>query len=119
MMMPGFPNLFTLYGPNSQPTSGGISLPSWFQIWAAYIAQCLEKLIEDGHSSVEVSEAAFEAHNQKLDAEASVMAIVTESSSARNYYVNEDGRMQVNSPFETADLWTMQKAPNFDEINFE
>tara|TARA_B110000444_G_scaffold257290_1_gene295396 strand:- start:126 stop:2006 length:1881 start_codon:yes stop_codon:yes gene_type:complete len=119
MMMPGFPNLFTLYGPNSQPTSGGIALPSWFQIWASYIAQCLEKLVEEGCSSVEVSETAFKDHNQALDNEAGVMAIVTDSSSVRNYYVNEDGRMQVNSPFETADLWAMQKTPNFDEINFK
>lgn len=118
MMMPGFPNLFTLYGPNSQPTSGGISLPSWFQIWAAYIAQCLTKLIEDGHSSVAVSESAFKAHNQWLDEEASTMAIVTESSAQRNYYVNDSGRLQVNSPFETADLWNMQKAPNFDDLDF-
>ena len=43
LMVPDFPNLFMLYGPNSQPVSGGISLISWFQIWAAYIAQCITK----------------------------------------------------------------------------
>jgi len=118
MMVPGFPNLFTMYGPNSQPTSGGISLPSWFQVWASYIGQCLTRMIEQESANIEVSQSAFEAHNKQLDAEASGMAIVTESSSQRNYYVNDEGRLQVNSPFETADLWAMQKAPNFDDIEF-
>lgn len=117
MLVPHFPNLFMLYGPNSQPVSGGISLPSWFQIWAAYVGQCLVAMFEGGHSSVAVRESAFEAFNERLDAEASGMAFVTDKRSAeRNYYLNSSGRLQVNTPFETADLYAMQKAPNFDEL---
>ena len=39
MMVPHFPNMFMLYGPNSQPLSGGTGLPVWYVIWAAYAAQ--------------------------------------------------------------------------------
>ncbi len=117
MLVPHFPNLFMLYGPNSQPVSGGISLPSWFQIWAAYVGQCLVAMFEGGHASVSVTESAFEAFNERLDAEASGMAFVTDKRSAeRNYYLNSSGRLQVNTPFETADLYAMQKAPNFDDL---
>jgi 4-hydroxyacetophenone monooxygenase len=119
MMVPRFPNLFILYGPNSQPVSGGISLPSWFQIWAAYIVQCLLTMIEGGYSSVAVTEAAFEEFNARLDAEASGMAFSTDKNSVeRNYYLNASGRLQVNTPFETADLYAMQKAPNPDDLEF-
>lgn len=119
MLVPHFPNLFLLYGPNSQPVSGGISLPSWFQIWAAYVGQCLVEMFEGGYSSVAVTESAFEAFNERLDAEASGMAFVTDKGSAeRNYYLNSSGRLQVNTPFETADLYAMQKAPNFDDFVF-
>lgn len=118
MMVPEFPNLFMLYGPNSQPVSGGISLPSWFQIWAAYIGQCLTKIFDDGHTTIEVSQAAFDAFNTRLDEEANNLAFVTDKASApKNYYVNAAGRLQANSPFETADLYAMQKAPNFDELD--
>ncbi len=119
MLVPHFPNLFMLYGPNSQPVSGGISLPSWFQIWAAYVGQCLVEMFEGGHSAVSVTESAFEAFNKRLDAEASGMAFVTDKGSAeRNYYLNSSGRLQVNTPFETADLYAMQKAPDFDDLVF-
>lgn len=120
MMVPQFPNLFMLYGPNSQPVSGGISLPSWFQIWAAYIAQCLELMFDQGASSVAVSEVAFKDFNQRLDAEAAGMAFVTDTASVdKNYYVNEQGRLQLNTPFETADLYSMQKAPDPADLEIE
>jgi 4-hydroxyacetophenone monooxygenase len=119
MLVPHFPNLFMLYGPNSQPVSGGISLPSWFQIWAAYIAQCLIAMFDGGHSTVAVTEPAFEDFNERLDAEASGMAFVTDTGSVeRNYYLNASGRLQVNTPFETADLYAMQKAPDLDDLEF-
>ena len=120
MMVPSFPNLFMLYGPNSQPVSGGISLPSWFQIWAAYIGQCLVGLFEGNHSSVEVTREAYEAFNQRLDEEASRLAFVTDkASSEKNYYVNASGRLQANSPFETADLYAMQKAPMPADLDYK
>ena len=119
ILVPHFPNLFMLYGPNSQPVSGGISLPSWFQIWAAYVGQCLVAMFEGGHSAVSVTGPAFEAFNKRLDAEASGMAFVTDKgSAARNYYLNASGRLQVNTPFETADLYAMQKAPDFEDLEF-
>jgi 4-hydroxyacetophenone monooxygenase len=119
MLVPRFPNLFILYGPNSQPVSGGISLPSWFQIWAAYIGQCLVTLFEGGHSTVAVTDSAFQAFNERLDAEASGMAFLTDKNSVeRNYYLNASGRLQANTPFETADLYAMQKCPNPDDLEF-
>jgi 4-hydroxyacetophenone monooxygenase len=116
-LVPDFPNLFMLYGPNSQPVSGGISLPSWFQIWAAYVAQCLVRMFEGGHSAISVTDTAFERFNARLDAEAAAMAFGKDAgSAAKNYYLNAKGRLQVNTPFETADLYAMQKAPDFGDF---
>ena len=36
----------------------------------------------------------------------------------RNYNLNASGRLQVNTPFETADLYAMQKAPKLDDLEF-
>jgi len=47
------------------------------------------------------------------------MAFVTDKGSVeRNYYLNASGRLQVNTPFETADLYAMQKAPSLDDLAF-
>ena len=119
MMVPQFPNLFIMYGPNSQPVSGGVSLPSWFQIWAAFIAQCLDTMFEEGHSQVAVKEEAFENYNAQLDAVGSELAFIKDARSVeRNYYVDADGRLVVNTPHETAELYEMMKTPNRDELDF-
>lgn len=119
MLVPNFPNLFILYGPNSQPASGGVSLPSWFQIWSAYVAQCLTTLINGEHAAVAVTESAFKDYNQRLDDVASELAFVKDTGSVeRNYYVNAKGRLQVNTPFETADLDAMYKTPDNDDLLF-
>ena len=55
MMVPRFPNFFMLYGPNSQPVSGGTGVPIWFVLWSAYVAQCIVRMIETGGSRVQVN----------------------------------------------------------------
>ena len=119
MMVPQFPNFFMMYGPNSQPVSGGVSLPSWFQIWASYIAQCLDTMFEEGHTQVAVTEKAFEEYNSDLDAVGSELAFIKDTNSVeRNYYVDGDGRLVVNTPYETAELYALMKTPNRDELEF-
>jgi 4-hydroxyacetophenone monooxygenase len=100
MMMPNFPNMFMLYGPNSQPLSGGTGLPIWYVIWSAYTAQCIVRALEEGRSRVEVKQDAFERYNVALDEEASKLLLMQEyGAPEKNYFINEHGRMQVNAPW--------------------
>jgi 4-hydroxyacetophenone monooxygenase len=117
MMVPEFPNLFMLYGPNSQPVSGGTSLPAWYQIWSRYISRALMRMIEGGYSRVQVSHDAHDRYNEALDAEASGLVLLTDTASvAKNYYINEYGRMQVNAPFESPYFYEMCSAPDWDDL---
>jgi 4-hydroxyacetophenone monooxygenase len=100
MMVPNFPNMFMLYGPNSQPLSGGTGLPIWYVIWSAYAATCIVEAIEHGKSRVEVKLEAYERYNKALDQEASTLLLLQEEGAPdKNYYINEFGRMQVNAPW--------------------
>ena len=100
MMVPNFPNMFTIYGPNSQAVSGGSALPSWYVIWSAYAAQCIVRAIEHGKSTVEVKTEAYERYNEALDEESKNLLIMKEEGAPeKNYYVNEFGRLQVNVPW--------------------
>jgi 4-hydroxyacetophenone monooxygenase len=101
LMMPGFPNLFTLYGPNSQPLSGGPSQPVWFSMWGGYAARAIMRLIEDGKASVEVTPEAFARYNTALDEEAATLVQMTaEGGVDKNYYVSQKhNRLQVNAPW--------------------
>jgi 4-hydroxyacetophenone monooxygenase len=118
MTVPGFPNLFMLYGPNSQPVSGGAGLVTWFEIWSRYIAQSIVAVIEGGHSRMEVRKAVYDDYNKRLDEEASkLIYIVDAGSRERNYYVNEWGRLQVNIPWEAEDFYRMCARPDLGDFS--
>jgi 4-hydroxyacetophenone monooxygenase len=100
MMVPQFPNMFMLYGPNSQPLSGGTGLPIWYMVWSAYAAQCMIRMLEEGHSRVEVKREAYDRYNAALDVEASSLLLMNEyGNPEKNYYINEHGRIQVSAPW--------------------
>jgi 4-hydroxyacetophenone monooxygenase len=100
MMVPEFPNMFILYGPNSQPLSGGTGLPIWYVIWSAYAANCIIRMAQEGKSRVEVTQEAYERYNKALDAEAAnLLLLQPEGAPDKNYYVNDFGRLQFNAPW--------------------
>ncbi len=100
MMVPNFPNMFMLYGPNSQPLSGGTGLPIWYVIWSAYSAMLLTRMLGEGKARVEVKEDAYLRYNEALDEEASNLLLMQdEGAPDKNYYINDFGRMQVNAPW--------------------
>ena len=50
--VPGFPNLFCMYGPGTNLAHGG-SLIFHSECQMRYITQCLEELIDGGHRTME------------------------------------------------------------------
>ena len=66
-----------------------------------------------------VSESAFRAYNDETDAVSSQLAFVKDTRSVdRNYYVDAHGRLLVNTPYETAELYAMMKQPNREALEF-
>lgn len=117
MMVPNYPNFFMLYGPNSQPVSGGTGLPIWYVVWASYIGQQIVRMIEHGNAKVEVTRAAFEQYNKELDAEAAQLLILqNEGAPDKNYYVNDFGRLQVNAPWYGPEFHRMCTQVDWDAI---
>ena len=117
MMTPEFPNMFMIYGPNSQPVSGGTGLPIWYVLWSAYIAKLLTKMIEDGKSRVEVKTEAYERYNEALDQEAAKLILLQEEGAPdKNYYVNEFGRLQMNAPWYGPEFHRMCTEVDWDDL---
>lgn len=118
MMVPNYPNMWMLYGPNSQPLSGGTGLPIWYVIWAAYAASCIVKMVENGKSRVEVTHDAYERYNKALDAEAATLVLMSDvGGKDKNYYVNHEyDRLQVNAPWYGPEYHRMCTQIEWDDL---
>jgi 4-hydroxyacetophenone monooxygenase len=118
MMVPEFPNLFMLYGPNSQPLSGGTGLPQWFAVWAGYAAQCILRVLAEGKSCVAVTEEAFARYNEALDKEAEpLIQLRPEGGVEKNYYVNQQHhRLQMNAPWLSHDFHRMCTVVEWEDL---
>lgn len=94
--IPGFPNLFTVLGPNS-PT-GSISLQFSAELTARYIAQWIARFRDGTLRTVEVTE---EATAQFSDGVREAMAPTVWNTGCNSWYLTEDGAV---------DLWPYDRA---------
>lgn len=109
--MPGFPNYFCLYGPNTNPSSNSPFAYDECQI--GYALESIKYMIENDCRGLDLRKKVFDEFQQKLDKELEKMIWMDQS--AKSYYRNEHGRVATNSPwlFNEYRDWTLR--PNVDE----
>lgn len=103
--IPGFPNLFTVLGPNS-PT-GSISLQFSADLTAKYIAQWLDRFRRGEVGTVEVTERATEDFNQHV---AEAMGPTVWNTGCNSWYITEGGAIDL-WPFDRKTMVRMLSAP--------
>jgi len=111
--VPGFPNLFTMQGPNSGLGHGGSAI---FQAecQARYIAGCLAGMIEDGIDAIDVQQDVHDEYVRRVDAEHEGMIWTHPGMST--YYRNAKGRVVSVMPWRLVDYWSMTHEPDFNEF---
>ncbi|MGE2716289.1 flavin-containing monooxygenase [Mycolicibacterium litorale] len=105
---PGFPNLFFLYGPNTNPPGG-----SWLTVAEAqvrYVVEMLTGMVKDDLATVEVREESFDEYNRELDATNNAMVYAMDG--VESYYRNSTGRVVTNSPWSVPDYFARTSEPN-------
>jgi 4-hydroxyacetophenone monooxygenase len=107
-MLPGFPNFFTVYGPNTNP-AGGLGVAAFEEMETRFALECLAHLITRGKSSVQVSAEAYWRYNDELD-RAEQRKIYSDPR-VTNYYRNEFGRSAANCPFDGRKMWAWLRDP--------
>ncbi len=113
MMVPGFPNLFCLYGPNTNIVVNG-SIIFFSECAVNYIMGCLKLLLAEGHAAVDIREDVHAEFNARVD-EANQLC-VWGASTVNSWYKNERGRVSQNWPFPLIDYWRRTRAPDVDEL---
>ena len=114
--VPNFPNLFMMYGPNTNIVVNG-SIIFFSECEMRYIMGCLDLLLEKGHAAMEVKKDVHDAFNARVDAGNEEMAWGAPQVSS--WYKNEKGRVTQNWPFLLVDYWEATRAPNPADYKFQ
>jgi 4-hydroxyacetophenone monooxygenase len=109
-MLPGFPNLFVIYGPNMNPFGTGLSVTDLQEMQTRFALKCIEQLVTGKQRSVDVTHDAYERFNAELDRRQAGM--VYTDPRITNYYLNEFGRCTVNSGFDVRLMWRWLRDPS-------
>lgn len=109
MTTPGFPNLFMIYGPNTNIVVNG-SIIFFSECSVRYIVNSLKLLAETGATAMEVRQDVHDAFNRRVDAENLKMA--WGAPQVTSWYKNESGRVTQNWPFALVDYWRATLKPD-------
>ena len=114
--VPGFPNFFIVYGPNTQAGHGG-SLIGFAESQLNLILDLLDHMIEEDLGALEVKRSAYDAFNETVDRAHEKM--VWTHPGMDTYYRNSRGRVVVNTPFRVVDVWQMTREANLEDFVVE
>ncbi len=103
--IPGFPNLFTVLGPNS-PT-GSISLQFTSELTARYIAQWLTRFRDGSLNTVEVTEEATTQFNDDVQ---TAMGPTVWNTGCNSWYFTEDNTIDL-FPWDRATMVELLNSP--------
>jgi 4-hydroxyacetophenone monooxygenase len=116
MTAPGFPNLFMIYGPNTNIVVNG-SIIFFSECSVRYIVGALKLMAETGAATLEVKREVHDAFNVKVDRANNLMA--WGAPQVTSWYKNATGRVSQNWPFPLVDYWNATVAPNPEDFVLE
>ena len=114
--VPGYPNLFCMYGPGTNLASGG-SLIFHSECQIRYITRCLELLIAGGHRQMEPREDKTDDWVRRTQAEMATM-VWAQPTIKHSFYKNAYGEIYTLSPWRLVDYWTWTREPDPDDFVF-
>lgn len=104
--VPGFPNFFTLMGPNTGLAHGG-NVIFITECQVRLILSCLREVLEQGKQAIDVHQAAHDAYVEQVDDLHAKM--VWTHKGLTNWYRNDAGRVFALLPFRLVDYWKMTR----------
>ena len=110
---PGFPNMFFLYGPNTN--LGHSSIVFMLECQFRYVARCLAEMVARGAASFEVRDAACRSYNDALYARLDKTVWAT---GCGNWY-GQDGKITANWSGSTTAFWRQMRRPRMEDFVVE
>jgi 4-hydroxyacetophenone monooxygenase len=111
--VPGFPNLFCLYGPNTNLVANG-SIIFFSECEVRYVLECLRELLVRHARALDCRLDAFDTYNRRIDEGNARMAWGV--SGVNSWYKNADGRVTQNWPFSLLEFWEQTRHPDLADF---
>jgi 4-hydroxyacetophenone monooxygenase len=100
--VPGFPNLFCLYGPNTNIVHGG-SIIYQIECQIHYTMQCITQMLEQSLQAIDVRAEINTAYNKRVQSLSRNLA--WGHANVTSWYKNSAGEVVNNSPFSLQEFW--------------
>lgn len=113
IMVPGFPNFFMLYGPNTN--TGSQSIIFMVECQVRYIMSCWKLIQKNALQQLDVKSDINSQFNQKLQVQA---AKTVWNNNCTNWYKTESGKIVNNWPLSTVRYWLTTLQANPKDFNF-
>jgi cation diffusion facilitator CzcD-associated flavoprotein CzcO len=110
----GFPNLFLLYGPNTN--LGHNSILFMIEAQVRYIVACLEELQRSGRAWLDVKTEAQEAYNEDVQA---ALADTVWATHCGSWYKTAAGKVTNNWKGTTLEYWRRMRSPDWAAFRLE
>jgi len=114
--VPDFPNLFCLYGPNTNLVGQGGSIVYFSECATSYVLDAIRLLLDSGKSAIQVRRDVHDRYNEWVDSGNRNRAWGW--SKVGGWY-NEGGRSAVNWPYSAQEYWqrTHEVDPDDHELS--
>jgi 4-hydroxyacetophenone monooxygenase len=109
LTVPEFPNLFLLYGPNTNIVING-SIIYFSECEVHYLTEAIRMLLEGGHRSLDCRPDVHDAYNERIDT--ANRSMVWGAAEVNSWYRNAKGRVAQNWPFSLLEYWEQTRQPN-------
>ena len=107
--VPGFPNLFCLYGPNTNLVANG-SIIFFSECVVRYIVAAVHLLLEEKHRAFDCRREVSDAYNRRVDEGNARMA--WGAATVNSWYKNAAGHVTQNWPFTLLEFWQRTREPD-------
>jgi 4-hydroxyacetophenone monooxygenase len=107
--VPGFPNLFCIYGPNTNLVANG-SIIFFSECVVRYIVSSVHLLLDKQKRALDCRPDVSEAYNERVDEGNARRAWGV--SGVNSWYKNAQGHVTQNWPFTLLEFWQRTRAPD-------
>jgi 4-hydroxyacetophenone monooxygenase len=112
--VPGFPNFFMLYGPNTNLVING-SILVMVECQVRYAVEAIGRLLRSGHRSMSCRRDVHERYGREMEVGNAKMAWGV--ADVPTWYRNAHGRVTQNWPFDLHSYWARTREPDLADYD--